>query len=155
MVEVDQKIRRSDVRMIAGQDKRVPVDVFGCQLSGCNGEPSSIASRSRLRLTTDNGQLPSPTFATMEHDDARDRMRKALDLVHKWPAVYMFKFIFEPEEERLNAVLALFPPEAEILRKYSKAGKYLSVTAREVMLSADEVVARYDKAALIEGVIVL
>lgn len=57
----------------------------------------------------DNGQLPSPTFATMEHDDARDRMRKALDQVHKWPVVYMFKFIFEPEEERLNAVLALVP----------------------------------------------
>lgn len=96
-----------------------------------------------------------PTFATMEHEEARERMRKALDLVHKWPAVYMFKFIFEPEEGRLNAVLALFPPEAEILRKYSKAGKYLSITAREVMLSADEVVARYDKAAQIEGVIVL
>ena len=91
----------------------------------------------------------------MEHDEARDRMRKALDQVHNWPAVYMFKFIFEPEQERLDAVLALFPPEAEILRKYSKAGKYLSITVREVMMSADEVVARYDKAALIKGVIVL
>ena len=62
---------------------------------------------------------------------------------------------FEIQVDSYTAVLALFPPEAEILRKYSKAGKYLSLTAREVMLSADEVVARYDKAALIEGVIVL
>ncbi|MBX2981489.1 MAG: DUF493 family protein [Flavobacteriales bacterium] len=101
--------------------------------------------------------MPSlgPTFATMEHDEARDRMRKALDLVHSWPAVYMFKFIFEPEQERLDALLALFPEEAEVLRKYSKAGKYLSLTIREVMMSADEVVARYDKAAKVEGVIVL
>lgn len=91
----------------------------------------------------------------MEHEEARERMRKALDLVHSWPAVYMFKFIFEPEEERLNAVLSLFPPEAEVLRKYSTAGKYLSITVNEVMMSADEVVARYDKAAQIEGVIVL
>lgn len=91
----------------------------------------------------------------MEHDDARDRMRKALDLVHSWPAVYMFKFIFEPEPERLAAVLAIFPPEVEVLRKYSKAGKYLSITVREVMMSADEVVARYDQAAKVEGVIVL
>ena len=91
----------------------------------------------------------------MEHDEARDRMRKALDQVHQWPSVYMFKFIFEPEEERLKAVLALFPPEAEILRRYSKAGKYLSLTAKEVMLSAEEVVARYDKASEIKGVIVL
>lgn len=101
--------------------------------------------------------MPSlgPTFATMEHDEARDRMRKALDLVHSWPAVYMFKFIFEPEQERLDALLALFPEEAEVLRKYSKAGKYLSLTIREVMMSADEVVARYDKASKVEGVIVL
>lgn len=91
----------------------------------------------------------------MEHDAARDRMRKALDDVHTWPAVYMFKFIFEPEEQRLGALLALFPPEAEVLRKYSKAGKYLSLTVREVMISADEVVARYDQAARIQGVIVL
>ena len=91
----------------------------------------------------------------MEHDEARDRMRKALDSVHSWPAVYMFKFIFEPEQERLDALLALFPPEVEILRKYSKAGKYLSLTVREVMMSSDEVVARYDKAAKVEGVIVL
>ena len=91
----------------------------------------------------------------MEHDDARERMRKALDQVHKWPSVYMFKFIFEPDKERLDAVLALFPPESELLRKYSQGGKYLSITAKEVMMSADEVVARYDKAAQIKGVIVL
>ncbi len=91
----------------------------------------------------------------MEHDEARDRMRKALDLVHKWPAVYMFKFIFEAEQERIDALLAIFPPEVEVLRKYSKAGKYLSLTVREVMMSADEVVARYDQAAKVEGVIVL
>lgn len=67
----------------------------------------------------------------------------------------MFKFIFEPENDRLDAVLALFPPESEILRKYSTAGKYLSVTVKEVMLNADEVIQRYDKASEIEGVIVL
>ena len=91
----------------------------------------------------------------MQHDEARDRMRKALNQVHKWPSVYMFKFIFEPEHERLEALLAIFPPETEVLRKYSKGGKYLSITVREVMLSADEVVRRYDQTALIEGVIVL
>lgn len=94
-------------------------------------------------------------LCSMEHDETRDRMRKALDQVHEWPSLYMFKFIFTPEDERLKAVLALFPPEAEVLRKYSKAGKYVSITVREVMMSADEVVARYDKAATIEGVIVL
>lgn len=87
--------------------------------------------------------------------EARDRLKKSLDQVHEWPSVYMFKFIFEPEKERLDAVLALFPPEAELLRKYSKAGKYLSLTAKEVMMNAEEVLSRYDKASEIGGVIVL
>ncbi len=109
----------------------------------------------RLRWSMPRYSTHAGYLCTMEHDEARDRMRKALDLVHQWPALYMFKFILEPDEQRLNAVLALFPPEAEVLRKYSQAGKYLGLTVKEVMLSADEVVARYDKVALIEGVIVL
>lgn len=91
----------------------------------------------------------------MAHEEARDRMRKALDQVHEWPSVYMFKFIFEPAEDRLEKLLTLFPQEAEVLRKYSKGGKYLSLTVREVMMSADEVVSRYDKVSDVEGVIVL
>jgi uncharacterized protein len=87
--------------------------------------------------------------------EVKDRLRERLDQVHEWPSVYMFKFIFEPENERLDAVLALFPPESEILRKYSAAGKYLSITVKEVMMNADEVVRRYDKASEIPGVIVL
>lgn len=91
----------------------------------------------------------------MPHEEARNRMRKALDQVHEWPSVYMFKFIFEPDQDRLDKLLALFPPEAEVLRKYSKGGKYLSLTVREVMMSADEVVNRYDRVAGVEGVIAL
>ncbi|MBS1547245.1 MAG: DUF493 family protein [Bacteroidetes bacterium] len=91
----------------------------------------------------------------MEHDEARHRMRNALNQVHQWPSLYMFKFILEPDEHRLNAVLAIFPPEAEVLRKYSQAGKYLGITVKEVMMSAEEVMARYDLVAGIEGVIVL
>ena len=52
-------------------------------------------------------------------------------------------------------MLALFPKESEVLRRYSKGGKYLSISAREVMMSADDVVDRYDRASTIEGVIVL
>lgn len=91
----------------------------------------------------------------MLSEEAKERLRQNLDKVHAWPAVYMYKFIFEPETERLDAVLALFPAESEILRKYSAGGKYLSITVKEVMMSADEVVARYDKASEITGVITL
>ncbi len=91
----------------------------------------------------------------MSAEDWKERLRDKLDQVHEWPSVYMFKFIFEPDAARLDAVLALFPKESEILRKYSKGGKYLSLTVKEVMMNADEVVQRYDKASRIEGVIVL
>lgn len=92
---------------------------------------------------------------TMLSEEAKDRLRQTLDKVHEWPSVYMFKFIFEPEEERLNAVIALFPAESEILRKYSAGGKYLSITVKEVMMNAEDVVARYVRASEITGIIVL
>lgn len=91
----------------------------------------------------------------MLNEETKQRLRERLNEVHEWPSVYMFKLIFEPEQTRLDRVQALFPPEAELLRKYSKGGKYVSITAREVMMSADEVVLRYELAAGIEGVIVL
>jgi uncharacterized protein len=91
----------------------------------------------------------------MLNEEIKQRLTDRLNEVHEWPSVYMFKFIFEPEKSRLDQVLALFPPEAELLRKYSVGGKYLSITAREVMMSAEEVVARYELASGIEGVIVL
>jgi len=91
----------------------------------------------------------------MLNQETKERLRQSLDKVHDWPSVNMFKLIFEPEPGRLERVQALFPPEAELLRKYSTGGKYLSITVREVMINADEVVARYEKASEIEGVIVL
>jgi hypothetical protein len=91
----------------------------------------------------------------MLSEEAKSRLRESLGKVHEWPSVYMFKFIFEPEKERLAQVLALFPEDSELLRRYSAGGKYLSITAKEVMLSADEVVARYERAAMIQGVIAL
>ena len=88
-------------------------------------------------------------------DEARAGLRSSLEKVHDWPSVYMFKAIFEPAQERLDAVLALFAPESEILRKYSAGGKYVSITVKEVMLSADDVIERYDRATAIKGVIML
>jgi uncharacterized protein len=91
----------------------------------------------------------------MLNEEAKDRLRQRLNEVHEWPSLYMFKFIFEPEQEKLDAVMAMFPPESEMLRKYSAGGKYLSLTVKEVMMNAEEVLQRYEKASMIEGVIVL
>ncbi|MBK9148647.1 MAG: DUF493 family protein [Flavobacteriales bacterium] len=91
----------------------------------------------------------------MLSDEAKDRLRASLGKVHEWPSVYMFKFILTPDEARMKAVLSLFATESEVLRRYSAGGKYIAITVKEVMLSADEVVDRYDRASAIEGVITL
>lgn len=91
----------------------------------------------------------------MLNEETRQRLMERLNMVHQWPSVYMFKFIMEPEAERLDRVLALFPSESEVLRRYSAGGRYLSLTVREVMMNAHDVVDRYDRASAIEGVIVL
>lgn len=91
----------------------------------------------------------------MLSEEARRKLRERLDQVHEWPSVYMYKFICEPDTARVDRIVALFPPEVEVLRRYSAGGKYVSLTVREVMMNADDVVERYAKASEIEGVIVL
>lgn len=91
----------------------------------------------------------------MLSDEAKDKLRQTLEKIQEWPSVYMYKFIFEPDQHRVDSVVALFPPGSEILRKYSSGGKYLSITVKEVMMSADDVVARYEKASEIPGIITL
>jgi putative lipoic acid-binding regulatory protein len=49
----------------------------------------------------------------------------------------------------------LFPHQAEFTNRHSAGGKYVSITVKEMMLSAEEVIDRYEKASAIEGVIVL
>jgi hypothetical protein len=84
-----------------------------------------------------------------------ESLREQLSLNISWPSVYMFKFI-APAENRIFALLhELFPTQAEFTNRQSKGGKYVSITVKEVMLSVDEVIDRYEKASAIEGVIVL
>ena len=84
-----------------------------------------------------------------------DTLREHLTRDITWPSVYMFKFI-APAENRIFALLHdLFPHQAEFTNRHSAGGKYVSITVKEMMLSVDEVIERYQKASAIEGVIVL
>ena len=84
-----------------------------------------------------------------------DTLREHLIRDITWPSVYMFKFI-APAENRIFALLHdLFPHQAEFTNRHSAGGKYVSITVKELMLTADEVIERYQKASAIERVIVL
>lgn len=73
-----------------------------------------------------------------------------------YPSVYMFKFIVKSELQKIAQIEGLFDPEkAEIIRKESSKGAFISITVKEVMLGTDEIIAIYQKASKINGVITL
>ena len=78
--------------------------------------------------------------------------KEKLDNTHKFPTLYMFKFIV-PEAKK-DEVTALFPGN-EVAVKPSSKGKYVSITARTMMPSSDAVMELYGKAHQIEGIIAL
>ena len=81
-------------------------------------------------------------------------LRKKLER-ENWPSVYMFKFIVHSDNHKIALVESFFEDDAELNRQPSTNGKYTSITARQVMLSADAVIEVYSKAASIEGIISL
>jgi len=76
-----------------------------------------------------------------------------LDEHHSWPCTYMFKFIVPAQE--YPKLLDLFESKDSIQTRQSKNGRYISVTAKCRVHSSDEVVAVYDAAARIRGIVSL
>lgn len=79
-------------------------------------------------------------------------LKQKLDDQCEWPHVYMFKFIIPADNHKLALVEGLFGAEAEITTRQSSSNKFISITAKELMLTSDEVIAVYKKAAKIEGI---
>jgi nitrate reductase NapAB chaperone NapD len=75
--------------------------------------------------------------------------------LQEWPNVYMFKFIVENTPEKIALTTALFDETAEIALHPSKNGKFVSVSAKEMMMSVEAIMERYQKAQKIEGIISL
>lgn len=72
-----------------------------------------------------------------------------------WPRPYLFKFIVPSNSQSIALTQALFDETAEIAMRESKTGKYTSISAKQVMLNPDEVIAKYKKASTIEGLMSL
>lgn len=74
----------------------------------------------------------------------------------QWPRVYMFKFIVPAQNHLVAQVEGLFnTKEAIVNRRTSSKGNFVSITAKEMMLSAENVISRYKQAEGIEGLISL
>ncbi|MCB0481015.1 MAG: DUF493 family protein [Flavobacteriales bacterium] len=84
-----------------------------------------------------------------------DSLREKLIEEGGFPKVYMFKFIIPSDNQKLAQVQALFGPEAIVNMRSSKNGKYLSISANEMMLNVDNIILRYEEAMKVEGIIAL
>ncbi len=74
----------------------------------------------------------------------------------EWPLVYLFKFIVPADNERIAQLEELFnTTEAQVTMRTSKKGNFVSISAKEMMISPQKVIERYKEAAKIEGVISL
>lgn len=87
----------------------------------------------------------------MDFSSLRDKLNESGD----WPRVYFFKFIVPADNKKLARVESLFGAEAQVNIKQSSKGNFISVSAKELMLNADRVVERYEKASEIEGLMAL
>lgn len=85
-------------------------------------------------------------------DQSIENFKDKLDSQHIWPSLYMFKFIVPKGKE--GEIYSLFPRN-ETSTKPSKAGNYISITAKIMMPSSDEVIKIYQQAHKVEGVIAL
>jgi len=81
-----------------------------------------------------------------------DRFKELLDDQNDWPTRYTFKFI--APSDSLDRLKRVFDDHPVRVRESSK-GNYKSVTAHLQMSSSEEVVAIYEEASDIDGVISL
>lgn len=76
---------------------------------------------------------------------------EALDFPH----VYFFKFIVPNKNDNVAKVSSLYESQDQIQMKPSSTGKFISVSNKQLMLSADDIIEIYKKASGIEGLIAL
>ena len=72
-----------------------------------------------------------------------------------FPQVYFFKFIVPNKNDNVARVSALYSSDTQVKMKHSSSGKFISMSAKQVMLSADEIIGIYKKASAIDGIISL
>ena len=87
-------------------------------------------------------------------NDGYEKLRGELEKFD-YPSIYMFKFIIKDSNQKLALIESLFGEEAQINIRQSSKGNFVSVTAKEMMMSSEAIINRYKEAAKIEGIMLL
>jgi len=88
-------------------------------------------------------------------DEELENFKQKLQESLSFPSVYMYKFIVETNNRKIALVENLFGPEADIHTKESENGRYISITAKQVVMNVEEVMDIYKRALEIKGIIFL
>jgi putative lipoic acid-binding regulatory protein len=88
-------------------------------------------------------------------EEELNNFRQKLAESMSFPSVYMFKFIVTSEHRNIALVENLFESDTDIHIKESGKGRYTSVTAKQVVMNVDEIIAIYKKASSIKGIMFL
>jgi hypothetical protein len=109
---------------------------------------------------TFNKNVLTLTFVTnqiimSEKDEFYQKLEKQLEEHHKFPSIYLFKFIIPNNNRSLALAEELFTAKAVVTFRESKTGKYVSVTGKDKLPSAEAVIATYRLAEKIEGLMSL
>ena len=91
----------------------------------------------------------------MNKREQYDKLRELLNKEDNWPILYMFKFIIPADNRKIALVESKFSDEATVTQKESSTGKYISITVKEVMLSADSIIEQYKEMEDIEGLMAI
>lgn len=83
-----------------------------------------------------------------------DKLKIQLEL-QEWPRLYLFKFISPSDNQKIALITTMFDETSDITLRPSSKGSYTSISVKEIMMSSDKVIAVYEKAAEIDGVIIL
>ena len=86
--------------------------------------------------------------------DVFESLKKQLAL-QEWPDVFLFKFISPNDSKLIAKVTALFDDGTDLKFNQSKTGKYVSISAKEMMIDVESIIDRYKEVAKIKGIIAL
>lgn len=81
-----------------------------------------------------------------------EKFKALLDESYQWPDYYEFKFIVKMDDKHL--VMAQLS-EFQIVETPSAKGNYISISARKLMTSTQEIIDVYERMSSIKGVISL
>ena len=84
-----------------------------------------------------------------------EAFRNSLVSQLEFPTIYMFKFKLKHELCHAAQIESWFDADAVIQSRLSRNKQYISITVRQAVLNADDIIYYYKKAQHIEGLICL